>query len=108
MLAKYLNSSLSQLTTNEFTVKNSFDFLEEVVNYDHKLYMANLDVGLLFTNISLEETIKNYAKNLFCNNFYSGKLSRKGFHELVKLATTESSLIFGNKLYKQRNGVAIG
>ena len=50
---------LSPLTTNEFTVKNSFDFAEEVVKYDHDLYMASLDVELLFTNIPLEETIKN-------------------------------------------------
>ena len=35
MLAKYLNPILLPLTTNEFNVKNYFDFAEEVVNYDH-------------------------------------------------------------------------
>ena len=35
LLAKYLNSILSPLTTNEFTVKSNFDFAEEVVSYDH-------------------------------------------------------------------------
>ena len=35
--AKYLKPILSQITTNEFIVKNSFDFAEEVVNYDHNL-----------------------------------------------------------------------
>ena len=99
---------MSPLTTNEFTVKNSFDFAEEVVNYDHNLYMASLDVESLFTNIPLEETIKNCAKDLFSNNFYSGKLSRKDLSELLKLATTESFFIFDNKLYKQINGVAMG
>ena len=44
LLAEYLNPILSPVTTNEFTVKNSFDFAEEVVNYDHNLYMASLDV----------------------------------------------------------------
>ena len=58
MLAKYLSSILSPLTTNEFTAKNSLDFAEEVVNYDHNLFMASLHVKL-FTNIPLEETIKN-------------------------------------------------
>ena len=43
-LAKFLNPILSPLTTNEFTVKNSLDFAEEVVNYDDNLYMASLDV----------------------------------------------------------------
>ena len=35
MLAKYLNPILLPLTSNEFNVKNYFDFDEEVVNYDH-------------------------------------------------------------------------
>ena len=32
LLAKYLNPILSPFTTNEFTVKSSFDLAEEVVN----------------------------------------------------------------------------
>ena len=43
--------------TNEFTVKNSFNFAEEVVNYDHNLYMASIDVESLFINIPLEESV---------------------------------------------------
>ena len=43
--------------TNEFTVKNSFNFAEEVVNYDHNLYIASVDVELLFINIPLEESV---------------------------------------------------
>ena len=83
LLAKYLNPILSPLTTNEFTVKNSFDFAEEVVNYDHKLYMASLDVESLFTNIPFEETIKSCDNDLFSSNFYSDKLSRKDLHDLL-------------------------
>ena len=108
LLAKYLNPILSLLRTNEFTVENSFGFTEEVVNYDHYLYMASLDVESLFTNIPLEETIKNCVNHLFSNNFHGVKLSRKDLYELLKLATTESSFIFDNKLYKQIDGVAMG
>ena len=72
MLAKYLKPILSPLMTNEKKKKNSFDFAEEVFNYDHNLYMASLDVVSLFRNIPLEETIKNCVKDLFCNNFFSG------------------------------------
>ena len=108
MLAKYLNPILSPLTTNEFAVKNSFDFAEEVVNYDHNLYMASLYLESLFTNIPLEETIKNCVNDLFSNNFYSGKLSRKDLYDLLKIATTESSFVFDNKLYKQIDGVTMG
>ena len=61
--------------------------------------MASLDVESLFTNIPLEETVKNCVNYLYSNNFYSGKLSRKDLHELLKLATSESFFIFDNKLY---------
>ena len=107
-LVKYLNPIFSPLVTNEFTVKNYFDFAEEVFNYDHNLYMASLDVESLFFNIPLEETIKNCVNDLFSNNIYSGKLSRKDLYDLLKLATTESSFIFDNKFYKQIDGVAMG
>ena len=89
-LAKYSNPILSPLTTNEFTVKKSLDFAEEVVHYDHNLYMASLDIESSFTNIPLEETNKNCVNYLFSNNFPSGKLCRKGLYELLKLATTKS------------------
>ena len=70
--------------------------------------MASLGVESLFTNIPLEEIIKNCLNNLFSNNFCCGKWSRKDLHHLFKLATTESSFIFDNKLYKQIDRVAIG
>ena len=34
LLGKYLNPNLSPRTTNQFTVKNYFDFAKEVVNYE--------------------------------------------------------------------------
>ena len=70
--------------------------------------MASLDGESLFTNIHLEETTKNCVNDLFYNNFYSGKLSRKDLHDLLKLATTKLFFIFNNKLYKQTNGVPMG
>ena len=88
-------------------MKNSFNFPKKIVNYDHNLYMASLDVASLFRNIPLEETIKSCVNDLFSNNFYIGKLSRKDLYELFKLATTESSFIFDNKLCKQIDGLAM-
>ena len=61
-------------------MKNCFDFVEEVVNYDHNLYMASLDDESLFININVEETSKNSVNDLFSNNLYSGKLSRKDLY----------------------------
>ena len=52
--------------------------------------MASLDVESLFTNIPVDETIKNAVDDLFSSNMYQGKLSKSGLYYLSKLATSES------------------
>ena len=64
-LAKLLVPILSPLTVNDYTVKDPFSFAEEVVNFDHGLFMASLDVGSLFTNIPIVETIKIAVGDFF-------------------------------------------
>ena len=74
LLDKYLNPILSPLTSNEYHVKSSFDFDEDVVNYDHNIYMASLTVESLFANILSEKTIKSCVSELFSKNFLSAKV----------------------------------
>ena len=64
-LAKVLVPILKPLTTNEFTVKDSFYFAEEIVDQQHDIFMGSLDVDSLFTNITLEETIEICTNQLF-------------------------------------------
>ena len=63
-LAKFLVPVLSDITQNEFIVKNSFTFVDEILSQDSDLYMASLDVDALFTNIRLDETIDICVKKL--------------------------------------------
>ena len=69
-LAKFVVPIFSPLTVNDYVVKDSFSFAKELVNFDHNLFMASLDVE--------------------------------------KLATCQSSSIFGNILYKQIDGFSMG
>ena len=41
---------------------------------------------------------KNFLRTVSTTYFYSGKLTRKDLHDLLKLATKESFSIFDNKL----------
>ena len=107
-LAKYLVPILSPLTVNDYTVKDSFTLAKEVINFDHNLFMASLDVESLFTNIPMDETIKNAVDDLFSSDIYRGKLSKSELYYLLKLATSESSFVFDNILYKQIDGVPMG
>ena len=74
LLDKYLNPILSPLTSNEYYVKSSFDFAEDVVNYDHDIYMASLAVDSLFASILSEKTIKSCVSDLFSKNVLSAKV----------------------------------
>ena len=56
-LPKFLVPKLSSITFNEFTVKDYFVFVKQILHQDSELFMGSLDVNLLFTNIPLEETI---------------------------------------------------
>ena len=102
-LAKFLIPTLEPLTQNEFMVKDSFSFAKEIRNYDSSLFMASLDVGSLFTNIPLKETINRYFWDL-----HNGKLSKSDLFKLLETATSESCFIFDFLLYKQMHRVAMG
>ena len=107
-LAKFLVPILKPLTTNEFTVKDSFHFAEEIVDKQHDLFMGSLDVDSLFTNIPLEETIEICTNELFKESEIVEGLSKTEFKELLSLATKDSHFIFDGTLYKQIDGVAVG
>ena len=81
-LAKILGPILKPLTTNEFTIEDSFHFADEIVDQQHDLFMGSLDVDSLFNNIPLEET--------------------------TAICTKDSHFIFDGILYKQIDGIAIG
>ena len=99
---------MDPLTTNEFTVKGSFHFAEEIVDQQHDLFMGSLDVDSLFTNIPLEETIEICTNELFKESETVEGLSKTEFKGLLPLVTKDSHFIFDGKLYKQIDVLAMG
>ena len=83
-LAKFLVPILKSLTSNVYTVKDSFDFAEEIVEQDFEFVMGSLDVDSLFTNTPLEATVDICAITPFGNMEKVG-LSKIGFKELYLL-----------------------
>ena len=56
---------LKPLATNEFSVKDSFPFAEEIVDQKPDFFMGSLDVDSLSTNIPLKEIIDIYPIDFF-------------------------------------------
>ena len=55
-LAKFLVSILNPLTKNEYSVRDSFQFAEEICEEDPTLFIGSLGVDSLFSNIPFDET----------------------------------------------------
>ena len=99
---------LSSITFNEFTVKDTFAFAEEIVHQDGKLFMGSLHVDSLFTNIPLEETINIWTNLLYNNVDVIDGINKSEFKYLLSLATQESYFMFNDILYKQKDSVVTG
>ena len=106
-LVKFLVPLLRPLTSNDFTIKDSFSFAEEVSSFDCGHYMTSFDIESLFTNIPLEETINICVDRLFENNTKVNNLTKESFRSLLELATLDSFFIFDGKYYKQKDSVAV-
>ena len=108
--AKLLVPLLNPLTQNEYTVKNSIEFAKEVstFKFSEPLFLASFDVKSLFTNIPLEETIDICLNECERLNIVPFNLTRKQFKAFLDISVKESIFIFGDQLYKQVDGVAMG
>ena len=107
-LGKFLVPILNPLTKNEYTVKDSFQFAEEICEQDLTLSMGSLDVDSLFTNIPLDETIDICINQLFENTDTVQDFTKSELKQLLSLVTKECYFIFNGLLYKQNDGVAMG
>ena len=66
-LVKFLVLKFCPNTFNEFIIKGSFAFGNEIADKGSKFFMGSLNVDSLFTNIPLEKTF-NLSNNLLYNN----------------------------------------
>ena len=82
-LTNFLVPMLEPPTTNEYTIKDSFTFAEELQSFDSKLVMASFDIESLFTNIPLQETIDLCVESLFQDRNHVDDLSKDSFRELL-------------------------
>ena len=107
-IVKHLVPILEPITTNQFTIKNSFEFAKEVIEQDSGLFKASIDVKSLFTNIPLEETINISCDSLFGSKAKINNFSRNAFEKLLRMALQNNFFNFDGEIYKQTDGVAMG
>ena len=75
--AKFFVPLLRHLTSNQFTLKDSFEFAKIICEQDAGLFMTSLDFDSLFTNVPLAETIHICVNELFKSNSSIYGLNKK-------------------------------
>ena len=107
-LASYRVRVIQPISTNQFTVKDSFSFAEWAKTYSHNgEYMCSFDVSSLFTNVPLDETIQICLDKLYALA-NPPKLPRSVLKDLLVFATKRSHFVFDGQYYDQIDGVAMG
>ncbi|XP_046860954.1 uncharacterized protein LOC124454192 [Xenia sp. Carnegie-2017] len=110
-LAKFFIPLLKPFTISNLIIKDSFSFVEEILNCDinsSNVVLASFDVLSLFTNIPVDETIHIISKSIFNNHQYFNGLTATEFEKLLSLAVKNCHFIFNGKMYQQIDGVAMG
>ena len=87
--AKFFVPLLKPFTSNNYTVKDSFDFAKDITQQSSKLFMASLDVDSLFTNVPLDETIEICVNELFKSSQTVSGLNKQQVLEMLSLRTKE-------------------
>ena len=77
---------LESLTTNKYTVIDSFNFAAEIVDQDSSNFMGSLDNDSRFVTFLIEEMIEISTYKLFKNNDIVPGLNKNKFRYLLSLA----------------------
>ena len=107
-ITKCLVQILKPLTINDYTLKDTFEFLRDILNQNPTLFMAILDVDFLFANIPLDETINIIIERLLSDNETLHNLNKDQFKCLLTLATKEFYFLFDGDFYQHADGVSMG
>ena len=88
-LAKHLAKLLSPLSTSEYTVKSTSDFITHIKeqNIPNKFKLISFYVTLLFTNVPLDITIDVILKRIYDENKVNTNIPIQQMRDLLLLCT---------------------
>ena len=109
-LAKYLAKLLSPLSTSEYTVSSSKEFMTTIKNVQvpSGFHMVSFDVKSLFTNVPLEYTIGLVLERIYNKGELVTNITRSEMKEMLLLCTKNVHFSYNHDIYIQRDGVAMG
>ena len=95
-VGKYLRDLLNPLTSNEYTIKDSFD----------AYIFVSFEVLSLFTNVSLQKPID--IKKGYVEKVINTTIKKNSMRKFIKDTCKKTAFVFDNEIYKQIDGVNMG
>ena len=112
-VGKFLSRLLNPLTSNEFSLTDSFDAVNSIQNIPKHLFnegyqFVSFDIQSLFTNVPLNRTIKIILDRIYDQNQIQTTLKKRTLKKLISDCCSKTAFSFGNEIYKQTDGVSMG
>ena len=92
-LAKYLTGIIKPHANNEYTVKDSFSFVNELLCFPSVPFMCSFDIVSLFTNIPINETIEICLDKLYKDRLLVENMKRAQLKKLLLYCVKISCLM---------------
>ena len=108
-LAEVIRPVLHRYSSN--VVKDSFSFCADLQDYGHvsdSAFMCSFDVVSLFTNVRIDETIQICLDTLYRSDIKPPSISEGVLKKLLLKATRGVEFSYNDKMYRQKDGVAMG
>ena len=108
-LATFLIGFLQYFTSNQYTLKNSYEFKEIITNsnFPPNVTLASFDITSLYTNVPIDETIDIAVSKVYDNDNQIRNISRSTFRKLLQLCISDNHFIFDKEHYSQFEGFAM-
>ena len=112
-MGKFLANLLNLLTQNDHSVKDSFEASSRIQNISPTLFeqgyvFVSFDVVSLFTNVSLDRTIKIILKRIYEDKLITTTLKKSTMKKLITDVCKKKAFSFNNNVYKETDGVSMG
>ena len=88
------------LTSNDYTIKDSFSLAKEILEFDASFFMASFDIKLLSDKTSLAKALNSCIQIFYRNQIHDGNLPKCSFYNPLKIKLFESFFIFDGKFLK--------
>ena len=86
-------------------IKDSFSFINEVLEFSVSLFMASFNIKSLLAKLPLTQTLNLCVQNLYRNQTHFGNLTKSSFCSLLRITMFANFFIFNGKFYEQCDGI---